>query len=70
MCLPATYAAEYVWTATLLSDPTQVVQVTTTVPMVSFTGLPAAATVEITVAAQNATGISAPSAPVTTETGA
>ena len=70
VCLPATFAAEYVWTASLLSDPTQVFQVTTTGTSVQFTGLPVAATIAITVAAQNATGISAPSAPANTETGA
>lgn len=69
VCLPATFAEEYVWTASLLSDPAQVFQEATTSTNVQFTGLPPAAALAITVAAQNATGISAPSAPANTTAG-
>ena len=69
LCFPATYAAEYVWTYTytLPGDPPAVLQLTTTETTVSFTDPTTDASGTLTVAAQNATGISAASAPVNVE---
>lgn len=68
VCLPATFVAEYVWTLTLPGNNPEVMQLTTTEPTVQFPGVPPGLAASLTVAAQNATGISAPSAPVEVNT--
>jgi len=68
VCLPATFAAEYVWTLTLPGQTQEVWQITTTEPMVTFeTNLPQVSGT-LTVSAQNATGLSAPATPVNVTT--
>ena len=64
ICLPATFAAEYVWTLTLPGNTPDVMQITTPEPNVQFTGVPPGLAASLTVAASNNTGISAAAAPV------
>ena len=68
ICLPATFAAEYVWTLTLPGQTPEIYQETTTAPSVEFNSVPTGVAGSLTVAAQNNTGISAASAPVDVNT--